>query len=288
MNREFWQLRTAARNYYDSYRLATRISNRLAALARDGESYTPTAEPLLYEQLVAVKQMKDASGKLLVKLYKQSAPPLVVKFQQQTLGLGEVWVARLVGEVGDFKTYTEAWWSTPEELEEAGIRSQDTRAGHADDDEDDELSPSGNLVIPKRVLAIGEVRTTGVRELWAYCGHGDPELRRRRGQTQDEALASGNPTAKMIVHQMTEFALRLNGNPDKNGKPRGQTPYYPAYLAARQHAEQLHPDWKKGHVYNYAVRKVGKGILKDLWRVQHGFEPVYGARTEWAPKKRAA
>ena len=136
--------------------------------------------------------------------------------------------------------------------------------GDLDDDE------SQDKPRPKRVLAIGEVRTTGVRELWAYCGHGDPERRRRRGQTQDDALASGNPLAKMIVHQMTEFALRNNGVPDKNGKERGQTPYYDAYLAARMTAENNHPEWKPGHVYNYAVRKVGKGILKDLWRVQHG------------------
>lgn len=285
MNRDYWQLRTASRNYYDAYRLTVRIGNRLAALAREGESYTPSTEPLLYEQLVNVKAMKEASGKLLVRLYKQTAPPLVVKFQQETLGLGEVWVARLVGEVGDFRTYTEAWWTTPDEAGLDDDRSQGSPASH-DDDDDDELSPGG-LVIPKRVLAIGEVRTTGVRELWAYCGHGDASLKRRRGQSQDEALASGNPTAKMIVHQMAEFALRLNGNPDKNGKPRGQTPYYPAYLAARQNAETLHPDWRKGHVYNHAIRLTGKAILKDLWRVQHGEEPVYGARTEWAPRRAA-
>ena len=275
MNIDYSDLRIAGRNYYDTYRFSTRISNRIRAMARGGATYSPSLEPLLLAQLDAAKETKDKVGKLLVKIYRASAPPAVVKFQQETPGLGEMWVARLVGEVGDFRTYTEAWWESGAEAEEL------------DEPGDDGVGAEART-FPKRVLATGEVKTTGVRELWTYCGHGDASRKRRRGQTQEEALASGNPAAKMIVHQMAEFALRLNGEPDKNGKPRAMTPYYPAYLAARQRAEELHPDWNKGHVYNYAVRKVGKAILKDLWRVQHGFEPAYGARTPWTPREEAA
>lgn len=270
MNRDYWQLRTAARNYYDSYQLTTRMSNRCKAAARSAEDGTGTYPIELDEQLEAAQQMKSTNGVILARLYRNIAPPLVRKFQQDTVGLGEMWIARLIGEVGDFKLYTEAWWEDVPDLSHAKL---------GEDEEKDETPR------PKRVLAIGETRTTGVRELWAYCGHGDPSRRRRRGQTQDDALASGNPLAKMIVHQMAEFALRNNGVPDKNGRERGQTPYYDCYLAARMTAENSHPDWKPGHVYNYAVRKVGKGILKDLWRVQHGEEPAYGARTEWAPQR---
>jgi hypothetical protein len=264
VNRDYWQLRTASRNYYDAYRLTTRISNRLRALARDGEAFDIN----LHAQLDAANDMKTASGKILTRIYRGLAPEPVRKYQSATLGIGEVWMARLIGEVGDFKVYTEAWWETPEA--DSRPRSDNPELDAIEDEE---------LASPKRVLAIGDVRTTGVRELWAYCGHGDPELRRRRGQSQDEALAGGNPTAKMIVHQMAEFALRSNGAPDKNGKERGATPYYWAYVRDRKHAEELHPDWKRGHVYNHAVRLTGKWILKDLWRVQHGWEPVFGAQT---------
>ena len=271
MNVDYWPLRTAARNYYDAYQLTTRMSNRCKAAARQAEEGTGTYPIELDQQLEVAQDMKDANGRILARLYRNMAPPLVRQVQRATIGLGDMWLARLIGEVGDFKVYTEAWWEdTPDIVGEAGDLNDDER----------EDKPR-----PKRVLAIGEVRTTGVRELWAYCGHGDPELRRRKGQTQDEALASGNPLAKMIVHQMTEFALRNNGVPDKNGKERGQTPYYDAYQAARMTAENSHPEWKPGHVYNYAVRKVGKGILKDLWRVQHGEAPAYGARTEWNPAR---
>lgn len=299
MNKEYWQLRTASRNYYDAYRLNTRISNRLRALARAGEAYDID----LHAQLEAVEAMKKTSQQILTRVYRNVAPPKLRAFQRETTGLGEVWLARLIGEVGDMVTYTEAWWET----DTAAVVGKKTTgkkqvvdfskdaSGGPDADLDDDASyledgagyfEDDESAMPKRVLAIGDVRTTGVRELWAYCGHGDPSRRRRRNQSQDEALASGNPAAKMIVHQMAEFALRSNGAPDKNGKARGKTPYYDCYLAARAHAEELHPDWKPGHVYNHAVRLVGKAILKDFWRVQHGYDPVYGARTEWAPRAR--
>jgi len=269
VNRDYWQLRTASRNYYDAYRLTTRMSNRLRALARDGEAFDID----LHAQLEAAVEMKNAEQVILTRVYRNIAPAPLREFQKETTGLGEVWMARLIGEVGDMKTYTEAWW------EAADPAAEIPEGGGGEGDEEFDAAPR-----PKRVLAIGETCTTGVRELWAYCGHGDPERRRRRNQSQEEALASGNPTAKMIVHQMAEFALRSNGAPDKNGKARGRTPYYDCYLEARAHAESLHSDWRPGHVYNHAVRVVGKAILKDLWRVQHGFEPVYGAKQDWVPR----
>lgn len=292
MNQDFWPLRTAARNYYDAYRLTTRIGNRLRALARAGEAYDIDLDA----QLKVALEMKKDEQRILTRIYRNTAPPALRSFQAGTLGIGEVWMARLIGEVGDMKTYREAWWeegAATAQLELEDIVVDD----FADDDSDDDDAEVAAGPPPKRVLMIGEVRTTGVRELWAYCGHGDPALRRRRGQSQDEALASGNPTAKMVLHQMAEFALRSNGVPDKNGKPRGCTPYYLAskpgnaypltYLSARKAAEAAHPDWKPGHVYNHAVRLVGKAMLKDFWRVQHDQEPVFGARTEWSGPRRA-
>jgi hypothetical protein len=37
----------------------------------------------------------------------------------------------------------------------------------------------------------------------------------------------------------------------------------------------------------HAKRLVGKAILKDIWRVQHGQEPVYGAPTPWTDRRAA-
>ncbi len=248
MNKDFWQLRTAGRNYYDCFRLATKVGNRMKALIRDGYDVYQ-----LEGQVKLAKGGKDASAAELVGLYKELAPEAIQKFQGATPGLGELWIAMLVGVVGDFKSYVEAWW---------------------------EEDPTGK---EKRVLVTGDTKTAGVREIWTYCGHG--EIRKHKaGMSQAEALACGNPLAKMVVHIIAKTALRLNGVPDKNGKERAMTPYYPKYLEWKERAAAAHADWKPGRIDNHAIRLVGKAILKDIWRVQHGFEPAYGARTPWAPR----
>jgi hypothetical protein len=268
MNRDYWQLRTGGRNYYDMFRLATKISNRMKALIRDGYD----VYQLLPQLELAKGGMKHTASEL-VKLYKELAPEAIQKFQKETPGLGELWVAMLVGVIGDFKTYVEAHW---------------------------EEDPTGQ---EKRVLVTGETRTAGVREIWAYCGHGEIH-KRQKGMTQEDALACGNPLAKMVIHIIAQTALRLNGESYVAKKPEGHeascdcnrclkagteipramTPYYPHYLEWKEQAAARHPDWTKKHVDNHAVRRVAKAVLKDIWRVQHGFEPVYGGKTEWVPR----
>lgn len=255
MNNEFWQLRTAARNYYDAHRFTTRLSNRIKALARQDP---PKAHPLLEAQLKSAQDARTMLGRDLKKIYKQLMSekcPALLKYQQETVGIGDTYMAQLVGVVGDFKMYTEAWW---------------------------EEDPTGD---EKRVLVMGDEKSVGVREIWAYCGHGDATRKRKRGESQETQFKAGSPYAKTIVHMMAEFALRQNGGEDKNGNPRPCTPYYNTYLDARCNAEDRHPEWTKAHQYNHAVRLVGKAILKDIWRVQHGQDPVYGAVTEWHPKR---
>lgn len=268
MNRDYWQLKTAASNYYDAYKLTTRLTNRLKALKRLGEATNgiPLYDPALGAQLDTAKAGKEESGKILSKLYQQCAPPAIVKFQQDTIGLGDLLMAQLVGVVGDFKFYTEAWW------EEAETSSPDTADSHDDPAE-------------KRVLVIGEVKTAGVREIWTYCGHGDANARRKKGASQEHQFAAGNPQAKMVTHLMAEFALRKTGKPDKNDKVAKATPYYEPYLKWKAEAAANHDDWIPLRCHNHATRKVGKAILKDIWRVQHGQSPAYGGPTPWRPRR---
>ena len=277
MNRDYWQLKTAASNYYDAYRLTTRVSNRLKALDRLGVATTGTGlyDPALGAQLDSAKAGKDESARILRQLYKQCAPPAIVKFQTETTGLGDLLMAQLVGVVGDFKTYTEAWWETTEEDD-----SQRSCDSHGTSDEDGQDGPP-----EKRVLVLGEVKTAGVRDIWTYCGHGDPSARRRRGGDQADQFKAGSPLAKTITHLMADFSLRKTGRPDKNGRESAASPYYEPYLKWKAEARANHPDWTPMHCHNHGVRKVGKAILKDIWRVQHGFAPAYGAQTPWSPRR---
>lgn len=275
MNREFWQLKTAASNYYDAYRLTTRISNRLKALDRLGKATDGVGlyDPALGAQLDTAKAGKDESARILRQLYRECAPPAIIKFQSGTIGLGDLLMAQLVGVVGDFKSYTEAWWETTEDSSHLADDSQDG-------DEDGQDGPP-----EKRVLVLGETKTAGVRDIWTYCGHGDPAARRRKGGDQADQFKAGSPLAKTITHLMAEFALRKTGEPDKNGRVAAQCPYYPHYLDWKAKAVANHPEWTLMHAHNHATRKVGKAILKDIWRVQHGFAPAYGEQTPWAPRR---
>lgn len=273
MNRDYWQLKAAASNYYDAYRLTTRLTNRLKALQRLGISTTgtPLGDPALAAQLETAEKGRDESAKILRKLYKQVAPPAIVKFQEETPGIGDLLMAQLVGVVGDFKSYTEAWWEeNPDTDDQSPPDSQSSSDGERPE---------------KRVLVLGETKTVGVREIWTYCGHGDANARRRKGGTQEEMFAAGNPQAKMLVHLMAQFALRKTGKPDKNGRQSAMCPYYPKYLEWKEKAAANHPEWKPLRVHNHAIRKTGKAILKDIWRVQHGLEPAYGEVTPWAPRR---
>lgn len=272
MNREYWQLKAAAANYTDSTRQTTRITNRLKALQREG-----LFDPSLQAQLDRASSGRDESARILKKLYQQCAPPAIVKFQQETQGLGDLLMAQLIGICGDLKVYTEAWWEKNDEMfGQSGADNEELAA--------DGLPPRKP---EKRVLVTGAVMQLGVRELWQYCGHGDATARRRRGASQDEQFAAGHPVAKTVAHEMAVRALYKTGKPDKNGRVSAATPYYPWYLEWKEKATVSHPDWKPLRCHNHAIRRVAKAILKDLWRVQHGWPPVYGAQTPWHPKRAA-
>jgi hypothetical protein len=253
MNKSYWQLRAAARNYQDSHHQVTRIGNRLKALAKDG-----LTDPALHSQLEMASAGRMESGRTLAKIYQATAPAALVKFQRETPGIGEVLMAQLIGEIGDLRTYTEAWWAP---------------------------DPTGK---EKRVLETGGEVTVGVREIWAFCGHGDPTCKRVKGGTQDDMLAAGSPAAKTIIHMMADFAVRLNGVPDKNGRPRAKTPYYDLYIKAKTDIKAAHDDWTPLHCDNHGKRIVAKAMLKDFWRVQHDSDPVYGERTPWTPREEKA
>lgn len=151
-------------------------------------------------------------------------------WQTETLGLGEKLMARLIAEIGD------PYLATPHHWHEGTLIS----------DEPYERTAS---------------------QLWQYCGHGNPHLKRRKGMTQDEAFMLGKTRAKSIVHLISEGLIKAR-NPE----------YRAVYDAARGHvAEKVHEGacaqchakagdaWRPGHQHAHALRLVGKAFLRDLW-----------------------
>jgi transposase len=87
-----------------------------------------------------------------------------------------------------------------------------------------------------------------VAKLWSYCGL-NPERKRRKGMSQEDALACGNPRARKQLWLIATRML-MSGNRDIYDARREAT-------AARE--------WTDGHKHNDALRIVAKEFVKQLW-----------------------
>jgi hypothetical protein len=130
-----------------------------------------------------------------------------------------------------------------------------------------------------------------VSQLWSLCGHGDPTRIRRKGMSQAEALAMGNPRLKMLVHLIAEGATKEGGRSVAAWRETGEFgegvaswPYRRVYESRRIVTEErVHAapcvrcgpagkpaadgsPWSDAHRHADALRIVGKEILRDLWR----------------------
>jgi hypothetical protein len=147
------------------------------------------------------------------------------------------------------------------------------------------------------------------RQLLAYCGHGDPAAKRRKGMDQADTLALGNPVAKMLLHLLAESCVKQIGSAGTTTEsdvvtgaglcatgggtddpviltddaaanaatavtraPRRRSPYRDAYDQAKAKYE-AREEWTQAHKHNAALRFTAKQIGIDLWRVASGLPP---------------
>lgn len=172
-------------------------------------------------QLDAMRTAETVWKKALRTQYRTGVPDNIREWQKDTVGIGEHLLARLLGTIGHpVHTVRHHWEGTG-----------DNRTLHADGPHDRRVS-----------------------DLWQYCGHGDPNRRRRKGQTPDEAAASGNPRAKMLTRLLAEACMKQR-----------RSPYRRVYDDARE-LYATREGWTPLHQHNAALRKVGKEILRDLWQ----------------------
>lgn len=194
---------------------------------------------VLAAQLQGLKDSEHQLGLALVRCYRRVVPAPIRAWQQATPGIGEHLLARLLGAIGDPR------WATPYHWEGEGS---------------------------ERVLVADPPFERNVAKLWAYCGHGDPTRKRRRGMTAEDGAALGNPRAKMLVHLLAEASMKCVGSAavitaDSASDPqptRARSPYRDTYEQSK--ARYLERgDWTPGHQHAAALRLVGKEILRDLW-----------------------
>lgn len=185
----------------------------------------------------------------MVKAFRRAAPE-VADWTRETVGLGEETMARLLGAIGHPVIARPHHWE-----------------GTGSD----------------RVLVPDEPYLRSVSQLWSYCGHGDPNRKRRKGMDADEAMALGSPHAKKLVYLLAVACIKQAGSaqPSSQATPeaapaehgadgasplRRRSPYRDVY-DDRRLATLGRSDWTDGHKHADALRIVGKRILRDLWVV---------------------
>jgi hypothetical protein len=213
---DFSSLRDLATSYNEIQRVRIATGNR-------GDKATA-------EELEAIEHRLKLS---LGREFRRTVPKAVRDWQLTSIGVGEHLLARLLGHLGDPVIATPHQWMVTPPVEHI---CDPLRCG-------------------KRHLVVGEPYHRSLRELWAYCGHGDPEARPRKGMSAEEATLLGNPTLKMLTHLIAQSCKMQKG---KGG-------YRDVYEVAKTHYITTHPEWSAGHQDNAAVRKTAKEILRGLW-----------------------
>lgn len=229
------ELRIWAEMFADAQQQRIAATNRAERGGVDPAVYAAYTE--------ALETAEHVCGLALRRCFRRVVPAEIVGWQKNQLGIGEHLMARLLGHLGHPRH------ATPHHWEGEGS---------------------------SRVLIADEPYERTVSQLWAYCGHGDPTRRPRKGMTADEASGCGNPTLKMLVHLNAEACVKA-GVRKHEGAPVKFDPdtryaiseLGEVYLEARR-LYAKHDDWSDGHQQNAALRKVGKELLKRLWRVSRG------------------
>ena len=255
-----------AEMFYDIQKTRVAMANRLGVDKKGKRTKAVRdIEPDAYLPfLEALTVVEENLSRTLVLCYRRVVDPSIIAWQEETIGIGDHLLARLLGAVGHPVHTTRHHWEGEGK---------------------------------KRVLVDDGPYERRLSDLWSYCGHGDATRKRKKGMDKDEAAALGSDDAKMIVRLMAEACIKFNGKPDKYGRPRPLSPYrqvfdnarvaYAARTAGDGPAWAKHEShgWKVGvppkdqpenaceHCKNAALRIVGKEILRDLWIVAGGGQP---------------
>lgn len=118
----------------------------------------------------------------------------------------------------------------------------------------------GDKLMGRLIAEIGDPATRpNPAKLLAYCGVGDPALKRVRGMRQEDAFRLGSPKAKAILlNPDTGIAAQIVRH-----RPE---PYRSIYDERKAVYEEFRPDWPQIRRDRAARRVAVKRFLIDLWR----------------------
>lgn len=209
------------------------------------------------------REAEERLRKEMTACYRATVPARLLQWQEESAGIGEATLARLLGITGDPRRGLPQHW-----------------AGEG----------------RNRVLVPGEPFDRTVGQLWQYCGVGARKNREVKGDAA-ALMANGSPDAKKLVYLLAQSQVKSNA---KGGAAyRHVYDQVKAKYAEKVHAyecpggyfnalyvkcktgkdkayAQAGDPYQPSHVNAIALRIVGKEILRDIWRTAGGDEPVHG------------
>lgn len=216
-----------------------------------------------------IKRAKEEEGRYndwLVEEYARVVPEHVRRWAAEIPGLrtGELF-PRIIASIGNPRVATPETW--------------------------------GEVAGKKTVVPDGEPYERGVRQLWSYCGCGDPDRRPTKGMSREELLACGKRTVtRPLLYTWTSGIVRATGRSTLVKESR----HYLLLQRTKQEAQGnvharecrnharppmksngcgtvAHPEWgeigsgwRPSHIDMHAHRVVQKEFLKELWNVSGG------------------
>lgn len=230
----YQELRIWSEMYQDAMQV------RIAATNRAERSPTDKDVPRYAIHIKLLTETEHECALELVRTYRKTVPASVRAWQKESPGIGEHLLARLLGIIGNPVLAQPYHWE--------GVGKDNRR------------------------LVADEPYRRSISQLWSYCGVGDPERKRRKGQTVEEAMAAGIPLAKSVLYLLAQACVKVNKGVYREHYDAARLRY-----ADRVHAKECPPcgpkgkpakvgtPWSPGHQHAAALRKVGKEILRDLW-----------------------
>jgi len=131
----------------------------------------------------------------------------------------------------------------------------------------------GEKSIARLIADIGDPGDRpNVAKLWAYCGVGDPARKRRKGMTQQEAFAMGNPHAKKMCWLISEAFVKNRNSPyravyDNRRQATANRVHDTVCVRCGPAGKPAAPGspWSLKHQHEDGKRIAVKIFLKDLW-----------------------
>jgi hypothetical protein len=166
----YTELRLYAEMFFDVQEFRLSLENKI-------RSGTVHDDAVLFSDAIArlkltEKEMSDAT----IAEMNQTVAPSILVWQQTQHGIGEHTLGLLLGVIGDpYVAHPYHWVGKGK---------------------------------GKRVQVADESFIRKVSQLWAYCGHGDPARKPRKGVSVEEAAALGSPKAKKLVYLMAANCVK--------------------------------------------------------------------------------